>query len=131
MDSDKNRKATRNRKHYEKGKHSTDFLLLRLPRGGKARIDQMTQHFGVARPALFDVYLLPFLGVIAEHQLELSLLAKEAGCSIPTLLTRLIRAASAEGSEVAPESVLPDVANDFDALFGGPLNDHPMNDGGH
>lgn len=130
MDTDKNEKATRNRKHYEKSKSSTDCLLLRLPKGGRARIDQMAHHFGVARPALFDVYLLPFLGVIAEHQVELSHLAKEAGCSIPTLLTRLIRAASVEGSELAPNSVPPDVASDFDALFGGPSDEPLTTDGG-
>lgn len=99
MDASSAARRKRNQRYHEKSKANWEAVSLRLPKGGKSRIDQMAHHFGVARPALFDVYLLPFLGVIAEHQVELSRLAKEAGCSIPTLLTRLIRAASVGGLE--------------------------------
>lgn len=126
----KEKKKNINKAYYEKSKGTSDQILLRLPKGGKVHIDQMAHHFGVPRPALFDVYLLPFLGVIAEHQVKLSRLAKEAGCSIPSLLTRLIRAATVEGSELGPQSVPPDVASDFDALFGGPPDEPPTGDGG-
>lgn len=130
MDGPQNARRQRNQRYHQKSKANWDSVSFRLPKGGKSRIDQMAHRFGVPRPALFDVYLLPFLGVIAEHQAELSRLAKEAGCSIPTYLDRLIRVATVEGSEQAPESVPPDVASDFDALFGGPADEPPMGDGG-
>jgi len=130
MASDSNKKFVRNRKHHEKSKRTTDFLLLRLPKGGKEHIDQIAHHFGVARPALFDAYLLPFLGVIAEHQAELSRLARDSGCSMPTLLSRLIARAS-EGEPLAePIDVPTDVVSDFEALFGGSIDEVHTNEGG-
>lgn len=127
---DQNGKTKRNRKHHEKSKKTTDFLLLRLPKGGKEHIDQVARHFGVARPALFNAYLLPFLGVIAEHQAELSRLARDSGCSMPTLLSRLISRAS-EGEPLGePIGVPSDVVSDFEALFGGSIDEVPPNEGG-
>lgn len=114
MDAKLNKKSLRNQQHYEKTKKTTDAILLRLAKGGKESVDQMAARFGVARPALFDLYLLPFLGVIAQHQGVLQELAQRSGCSIPTLIERLILQAQTE--PVAPEPAA-DVAASFDALF--------------
>lgn len=116
----KSKRQEVNRKHHNKIKSSTDAILLRLPKGGMERVDQIAAHFEVARPALFDLYLLPFLGVIATHQRELSGLARTAGCSIPTLLERLIQRASLDVHEAPTHERPIEVANQFDALFGGP-----------
>lgn len=117
MNSDrKTLKSQRNRRHYEKSKSHSEAVLLRLSTGAKAQIDQAASCFGVARPALFDLYLLPFLGVIAQHQGGLQELALRSGCSIPTLIERLIVQAQAE--PFAPEPAA-DVAASFDALFAG------------
>jgi hypothetical protein len=127
----KNRQAA-NQRHHQKTKEETDALLLRLPKGGRDRVDQMAAHFGVARPALFDLYLLPFLGVIATRQSELSSLARIAGCSMPTLLERLIHRASLDVDEAHPQERAPEVGSQFDALFGGPSVDGtPSDAGGH
>ncbi len=124
------KKAGRNERHYQKLKETTDTFLLRLPKGGKERVDQMAAHFGVARPALFDLYLLPFLGVIAAHQRELSGLARTAGCSMPTLLERLIQRASLDVDEAHPQEIPPEVGSQFDALFGSPSVDGTPSDAG-
>jgi hypothetical protein len=114
MDAKLNKKSRQNQKYYEKTKKTTDAILLRLAKGGKEAVDQMAVHFGVARPALFDLYLLPFLGVIAKHQGVLQELAQRSGCSIPTLIERLILRAQTQPDATEPTT---DVAASFDALF--------------
>jgi len=127
----KTRKAI-NQKHYQKNKKNTDAVLLRLPKGGKDQIDSTAKAFSVARPALFDLYLIPFLGVIASHQKDLAELAKKSGHSIPRLIEQLIARALEEDGRPSPVEVPTEVGSDFDALFGVSTEGGPPSEqGGH
>lgn len=118
MNTDKKAaKAQRNKRHYEKSKSDTEAVLLRLPTGAKAQIDQAASRFGVARPALFELYLLPFLCVIAQHQEVLQELAQRAGCSFPTLMERLILQARDTAVGPSHEELAQELFAEFDAQF--------------
>lgn len=126
MNNDKKAsKARRNKRYYEKTKGDTDAVLLRLQQGSRTLIDDMAQSFGVARSALFDLYLLPFCEALSQHQGALQQLAMHSGCSVSALLGRLISQAQAQlPKQEAAAAPSPDVGLDFDAFFDVP-NEEP------
>ena len=108
-------KSAANRAHYEKVKGNLDSVVMRLEKGGRARIDKAARACGLTRVAFAQLYLLAFAEAIQPHRVaKLGALSCGRRVNLATALGRLIDEAEGEvGSSNASH-----LTAEFDELFG-------------
>lgn len=112
----KQRKRERNARAYLESKASRDHAVLRLDKGGLARLDAASAAAGLSRAAFARLFLSPLVDALGPRLAAIDKARSERRQSVAQFLGLALDAALAE-ARVA-DGAPPPAAIEFDALFG-------------